>query len=154
MPGFLAGNTSSSDTAGTNIFSRHITRSEAIVNAAVTARYSLPFIVATITTNVPPIMRTLSEDIACYFTVRASHMRDGASRNEYADDYLRALDTLEKIEKGDITLTYTDGSAVATRSTGRFLSSEENYTPIFGRDDPKDWERDADEVDDQANARL
>ena len=153
IPNFLSGNTTSSDTAGTSIFSRHIDRAEGIVNGCVTARYSLPFITATTTTNVPPILRTITEDLACYFALRGAYTQDGQNKNAYYTDYKTAMETLDGIKNGTVKLAYTDGSLVPTVSTNRFLSSTEGYTPVFGLDDPRVWKRDSDEIDDQEDAR-
>lgn len=153
LPNWLKGNTTTSDAPGTAVFDKHITRAESLVNAAVSVRYSLPFIVGTTTSNVPPVLRTLTEDIACGYALRGSFAQDGASRNEYPESYFAALDMLKQIEKGEIILTNTGGSVVPTLATGRMKSSSENYTPIFGLDEPKQWKRDANEISDQESAR-
>lgn len=147
IPNFLSGNTTTFDMAGTAMFSRHIDRSESVVNTYVTSRYSLPF------SPVPPILRTISEDIACYFAVRSAYTQDGQNRNQYFPEYREAMKTLESIRKGDIKLGYTDGSLVAVNTSARYISSTENYTPVFGTDDPENWKVDDDLVKDQSNAR-
>jgi len=152
VPNFLRQNTTTSDTAGTSMFSRHIDRAESVVNSAVSRLYSLPFITGTTTTNVPPILRTLSEDIACYYALRSAYTQDGASKNPYVDAYKVAMDTLNDIADGKIKLADTLGSLVAVRPT-RYLSDKEGYTPIFGLDDPNEWKRDEDEITDQEAAR-
>lgn len=130
-----------------SIFSTHIDRAESVVNSYVTARYSLPI------SPVPPILRTLSEDIASYFTIRGAYVQDGQIKNEYYTEYKEALKILDQIKNGTIKLSYTNGSLVATASANRFLSSTETYTPIFGLDDPDNWQRDKDEIDAQSTAR-
>ena len=147
MPFFLSGNTTTSDSAGASIFARMAVKAESVVNAAVSARYSLPF------TTVPPLLRSLAEDIACYFSLRGSYVQDGQNRQEYMDDYKQALETLEKIEKGSIKLTLTDGSAVPTAYASRFSSNTKDYTPIFGLDDETAWGVDADLLSAQEDAR-
>ena len=64
------------------------------------------------------------------------------------------MEVLQKIAEGDIQLTYTNGSIVPALASGRMLSSAEGYTPIFGRDDPENWERDENEVTDTEAARA
>lgn len=150
IPQFLSGNTTTSDTAGTNIFSRHIDRAEGVVNSYVATRYSLPF---NTTTSIPPLLRTLSEDMACYFAIRGAYTQDGQNTNQYFPEYRKAMETLEAIKNGQIQLAYTDGSLVSPVSSSRFLSSTENYTPIIGLDDPELWKRDNDEIDAQNSAR-
>lgn len=147
MPNYLAGNTTTSDTSATNQFSRHIDRAESTVQAYVARLYSMPF------SPVPPVIRTLSEDIACYYALRSSFTQDGMSKNPFYEAYKVAMETLEKISKGEIKLADTAGSLLATQASNRYLSSTEGYTPIFGRDDPTDWQRDQNEIDDQEAAR-
>ena len=139
-PGFLQEDTTSVDEVATARFSKHIDRAESIVNGAVGRRYSLPF------TTVPPVIRTISEDIATYYALRGSFSQDGKVKNPYLVDYQSALDMLEKIMMGTMPLTYTDGSEVPANSANLFLSTTKDFRPIFGLDDAVDWRRDPDEV--------
>lgn len=152
IPNFLRQNTTTSDAAGTSMFSRHITRAESVIDSAISRLYTLPFITGTTTTNVPPILRTLAEDIACYYALRSSYTQDGASKNPYVDSYKTALDTLEDLASGKIKLADTSGSLLAVRAS-RYLSDKEGYTPIFGLDNQKQWKRDEQEEADQEAAR-
>lgn len=147
IPNFLIGNTTTSDTAGTAMFSKHIDRAEGIVNTYVSARYSLPF------TTVPPVLITLSEDLACYFAVRSAYTQDGQNKNQYYPEYKWAMEQLDSIRKGEIKLTLTDGSEVTGDTSNRYISSTENYTPVFGIDNPENWKVDPDLIDDQRDAR-
>jgi len=149
LPGFLKGNTTTSDTEGTNIFARQIENAESKVNAIIASRYDITRFTSG---SIPPLLRKLTEDIAVYNVIRLTGYRSD-DRNEYLDDYKRAEETLEKIIKGQINLTYTDGSAVPTIATSRFISSTRNYTPITGLDDPINWQRDPDEINDQKSKR-
>lgn len=143
-PMFLRGNTTTSDTAGAALFSRHIDRAEDAINGHLAARYATPFSVG----SVPPLVKTWAEDIATYYAMRATYTQDGNIRQDYVDAFKRAEDQLIAAANGDITLILSDGSLAPTRSTTRILSSTEGYTPIFGRDDSDQWKRDADEVTD------
>lgn len=147
LVGYLIDNTTTTDSGGADIFSAHLDRAEALVMAAVSARYDMPF------TTIPPLVRSLTEDIACYNVIRAAHYQDSKQKNQYLEEFKSAFDTLKDIESGKMNLTLTDGSIVAIRSTQRILSANENYTPIFGLDDPAVWNRDADEIEDQSAAR-
>jgi phage gp36-like protein len=146
IPNFLRQNTTTSDTAGTSMFSRHIDRAESVINSAVCRLYPLPFV------NIPPILRTYAEDIACYYALRSAYTQDGASKNPYMDAYKIAVDSLADIADGKIKLADTSGSLVAVR-TSRYLSDKEGYTPVFGLDDQDEWKRDPNEVSDQEAAR-
>lgn len=147
IPNFLTGNTTTADPNGESMFSRHIDRAESIINTYITARYSLPL------SPTPPVLRTVAEDLACYFAVRSAYTQDGQNKNQYYPEYKTAMQLLEDIQKGVIKLALTDGSDVPSVSNNRFISSTENYSPVFGTDDPENWKVDADLVKDQQDAR-
>jgi len=149
LPGYLKGNTSTSDTAGVNIFSRQIANAESKVNSVIGARYD---ITAFTSGSIPPLLTKLTEDIAVYNVILLSGYR-ADDRNEYLDDYKNANETLNQIIAGEINLTFTDGSLVSVKSTKRFLSSTKDYTPITGLDSETSWKRDSDEISDQSDAR-
>jgi phage gp36-like protein len=148
LPGFLKGNTTTMDNPGALIFSRYINDAEAEINAAVAGKYSMPF------ATVPPLLRSLAGNLAAGYAIRNGFSVDSLRRNQYLDDYKRSFELLEKLASGDMKLTMTDGSLAPVNATGRFLSSTENYTPIFGLDDPDQWTRDEDEINDQEDARA
>lgn len=147
LPGFLKGNTTSSDAEGTAVFNHHIDRAESKINAMISARYDITGFSST-----PPLLAKLSEDVAVYSVIRATGIRAN-DRNEYMDDFQRAETTLNKLMKGEISLTYSNGDLVSVLSSKRFLSSTLDYTPIFGLDEETSWQRDEDEIDDQEDAR-
>jgi len=147
LPGFLKGNTTTTDAFGTSVMARRFNDAEAEINGVIAARYSLPF------TTVPPLVRSLTAKLAAGYAIRDGFAVEGLRRNQYLDDFKEAKDTLKMLVTGDMKLTYTDGSLVPVNTSSRFKSSAENYTPIFGRDEPKKWTRDQDEIDDTSNAR-
>lgn len=144
---YLEDNSTGGDPFGESTTAAHINRAEARINAKLSARYSIPF------SPVPPEIRRLTEDIACVYLIRASNYQAGQKKNEYLEEFKSAFDDLELIAKGEASLVFTDGSLVPPLSSGHFVSSDTNYTPIFGKDDPTQWERDVDEIDDQAARR-
>ena len=146
MPGALQGDTTTSDAKGTNIWSRHVDRAEGIINSALVARYTLPF------ATIPPLVRLMAEDIACWYWIRGVGVQDASIKNEMLAPYEQAFDDLTAISKGEKKLAATDGSLIAT-NPARFLSSATGFTPIFGLDNPRAWKRDQDEVDAQEDAR-
>jgi phage gp36-like protein len=103
---------------------------------------------------VPPLLRSLAGNIAAGYAIRNGFSVDSIRRNQYLDDYKHSFELLAKLGSGELKLTLTDGSLAPVNSTGRFLSNTENYTPIFGLDDPSQWDRDEDEIDDQEDARA
>lgn len=146
LPYILQGN-SVSDTAGVAIIAAHITRAEGVVNSYIAGRYALPF------TSVPPIVRTISEDLASYYIIRASYVQDGQRKNEYLPAYKDAMSMLEQIRDGKMPLALTDGSILTANTSGRYKSSTENYSPIFELDSEESWDADADQIDDITSGR-
>ena len=145
---FYKNNTTSSDTTGVAIAVKHIDRAEGTVNAALTRRYAIPF------ATVPPEVRRISEDIATYYLIRACNYQDGkTTKHAYLEEFKTAFDDLKNIADGKSRLSLTDGSLLPIKASSRILSSTEDYTPIFGLDPAKNWERDPDEIDDQENSR-
>ena len=153
LPSFLKGDTTTVDENGKAIFSAHITRAESLVNSVVAIRYSLPFIVGTATTNVPPLLRTLTEDIAVYYSLRGTLTQDGKQKNQYLIDFERAISVLDAIGAGTMALVDTTGAQVTPISTSRFKTNTRTYTPIFGLDSSTSWGRDVDEIADTKAAR-
>jgi len=147
MPFTLKGNTTSADAVGTAIFSRHIDRAEAVINGYIASRYALPL------SPVPPAIRTIAEDIACYNYIRAVYVQDGERENNYLQAFKDGIDMLKDIQKGDIQLSNTDGSLVTPLSSSRYKSSTEDYTPIFDLDDDKNWDLGSTRADDIADGR-
>lgn len=146
LPGFLKGDTTTVDLEGTSRFSKSVTRAESVINGLISRRYALPFIVGTTTTNVPPILRTIAEDIACYYSMRKTFNQDGKIVNPYLAEYKSAMKLLESIAAGTAALSYTDGSEVPAQSSNLMKSTTRNFRPVFGLDDPPNWRRDPDEV--------
>lgn len=148
LVGFLQGNSTGTDAEGTNIFSAHIDRAENYVKAVLAKRYE-----AFSAGAVPPLLTTITQDIACYYVIRAAHFKDSKNKSQYLEEFKTAFVTLKEIANGELSLADTSGSLVAVRSASTYLSNHENYTPIFGKDDPTTWDRDEDEVTDSEAAR-
>lgn len=153
LPKFLKADTTTMDDKGTAIFGKHIQRAEGVVNSFVGQRYALPFIVGTTTTNVPPILRSLTEDLACYYAMRGTLNQDGKNMNPYLGEFKSAMDILKDISTGDLLLTDTTGAQVTPLSTSRFLSTTKTYTPVFALDSATAWRRDPEEVTDTQTKR-
>lgn len=132
LPGWLSGNTTSSDTEGVAIFGAHIDRAESHVNAACGNKYTIPF------SPIPPFIRTIVEDISTYYALRGGGARQGQV-NEYMDEYKMALESLKKIAEGEMALTNTDGSLVPIVAESRMLSSSDDHELIMNMDEPRNW---------------
>ena len=125
-----------------------------MVNAMIGARYNVAgFIIGTTTTDVPPLVRTMSEDLACWFSIRGGYVQDGGRRQDYLDDYKNAVETLKEIRDGKQALLYTGGAVVPPVSASRYISNTEAYSHIFNMDDPENWAVDVDQVSDIGDTR-
>lgn len=150
MPNFLVGNTTTSDAYGAAIWSKAAERGEAEVIASVVARYDP----STWTSgSIPPLVVKLSEDLACLYAMRSAMTQDSQIKNPNLADWESAYDTLTLIQQGIKKLNYTNGSLVPTRSSSRFLSSTQGYSPTFNLDDERAWGLDTVREDDISSGR-
>lgn len=147
IPFFLKGNTTTSDTTGVALFSAQVDRAEGEVNSFLSARFAMPF------STVPPLVRSLTEDIACYYTIRAAYTHDGELQNKFLDDFKSAFETLQSIRDGKTNLAYTDGSLVPSRSSDRYLSNTNDYSPTFNLDSARKWKVSGNRLDDIKDER-
>ena len=147
LPDFLTGNTTTSDSKGTNTFSVYIDKAEAEFNGVAAKRYSLPF------TTIPPLAREIAFNIAAFYTIRAFSSRNWPNRNDMLDDFkMGGHDLLAMLNSGDIKLTITDGSLIGPISTFA-QSNRTDQGAVFGLDSPLNWKVDQDRLDDLEGSR-
>jgi phage gp36-like protein len=147
LPGFLKGDTTTSDTTGVAIFAQQIDNAEAKINAALARRYDIANF-----TMVPPVLRLLTEELTIYqVLMRTGYRAD--DRNEYANDYKAAKDMLKMLADGEMQLTDTNGTVIPQITSTKILSDKTNYGPIFGLDDEKSWAVDNQQLTDIAAER-
>ena len=127
----------------TDTISRHIVRASGVIDGYCARRFSLPFT----STSIPPMIRTICEDITSYYTYRSYFTQDNANRSEYYDQYEKAMLDLEKIRDGAIDLVDTSGTLVPvnTADTQSLLdSTTKDYHSFFDVDDSLNWKFDDD----------
>ena len=142
----MTGDTTTSDSTFSSVFSSFIDKAEARFNAAASKFYSIPFNV------VPPLARDMSFDMAAYWTILAFSTRDWPNRNEMLDDYKMVFDDLKLLQSGDLKLSLTDGSLIA-QSGSLISSNRDSEDSIFDVDEPTAWGVDQDRLDDLETAR-
>lgn len=134
-----------------NIFSlcsNHIRRSEGIVMSKVSRRYDMSGY--TITTA-PPLLKTITEDIASYFVYRSEFSSDNQNFNEWTDKFNDAMAILNELRDGTFDLVDTAGALIASRSTSTenlVTSNTKSYTPTFGEDSTTAQKVDSTKLDD------
>ena len=164
LPFALKTNTTTGDVDGVAVFSKHIDRAESLVNSYLSIRYSsqvpsggwgLPWGLewGNAATAIPPVLRTLSEDITCYYFIRSTYVQDGERKNQYADSYKEAVKQLEQIRDGKTPLALTSGALLSHITTGKIISSTQDYAPTFDEGSPENWTGDSEKDDDIANAK-
>jgi phage gp36-like protein len=124
-----------------------IVKGDAVVNSKIASRYSLPL------ASTPPLLETISTDIAAYYIMRTLFTRDGQNRNEWIDDYRASMKLLDEIRNGDTVLVDTTGAEVGTKSGGLY-STTSDYTPAFDMDDPENQQVDHDLIESIADERA
>ncbi len=141
LPGLLA------NTATTALIDSHIARADSLIDGKCARRYAVPF--ATTSTSTPPLIHTLSQDIASFFTYRSKFTGDGANRFAYLDDLMStAMKTLDEIQQGLIDVVGATGIVISEdASDSKIYSSNQDFTPIFDVDDETSWRVDPDRID-------
>lgn len=152
-PGFPQTTTSAGWTATLSIIDGNISRADNLINAKLAQRYD----VSSFATSVPPLVKSLSEDISTYYTLRAEFSGDNKNVNEWAEKFKDSIDILNEIRDGTIDLVDSSGNVVDERSTSvesMISSNTKDYAPTFGEDGDLNQSVDSTKLDDLEDARL
>ena len=126
----------------------HITRAENIINHYLSKRYTVPF------TTVPPLIETLTIDIAAYFIMRSLVTKDSQNKNDWVDDLLKtAKEELKDLADGKRNLLDSSGTPIAQLEVNDISSNRQGYTPVFDMDAVENQNVDSDLLTDIANER-
>ena len=139
--------TSAGYTQTVAIINSHITRADTLIKGKIASRYDI----AGFTASVPPLLRTISEDIASYFSFRSWFSQDNQNVNEWTDKFKEAESMLDMIRKGDMDLFNTAGALIAERASSNISLVDSNnldYQPYFDEDGPLEWKVDSEKLDD------
>lgn len=138
------------DAATLALASKSITRAENEVNKYLSKRYDLTASPFNTTTTIPPLVGSLTEDLAeGYMHIRMS--RGGKDAMKRGTDMLKlALDNLDLISQYKLDLVNSSGSVVVdmSQTAYRVLCSTSGYTTTFDEDSDLDWVVDPDKLDD------
>lgn len=130
----------------------HITRSDSLVDAAISKRYSIP------QSPTPPLLATISDDITAWMTFRSYYTQDNHNTFDHFDEMKeKAFETLSMIREGEIDLFDTAGSLI-TEKTAELANSivDSNtidFQSVFDMDDIFSSKVDTDLLDDIAGKR-
>jgi phage gp36-like protein len=126
----------------------HVGRADTLINSKIARRYDITGYDTT--GAVPPLLRTLSEDIASYFSFRAWFGQDNQNVNDWTDKFNDAVNILDEVRDGNIDLVNTAGSMIPeiTSSTSEYIDSNTvDYQASFDEDDSLDWKTDSNKLD-------
>ena len=145
-PGFPQTTLRAGYTATFALIGLNITRADNLINSKIASRYD----VSAYTTTVPPMLKSLSEDIATYYTIRASFSGDNNQVNEWAEKYKEAIAMLDQIRDGGMDLVDSSGNLEDERDEadpGLVSSNTMDYSPTFGEDATLNHAVDSDKLD-------
>jgi phage gp36-like protein len=143
------------DTATTSLVSQCITDAENEVDKYLSKRYDMADYMAMSLTALPPLLKTLTNQIAMGYYYQNS-ARGGKDSLDFGDKIIkRATENLILIQERKADLLNVNMEPVAEASTAgyKMVSNTTNYTPTFNVDDPLKWKQDQDQLDDADTER-
>jgi hypothetical protein len=145
LPGLPQTTSSTGHSTTIAVIDQHIARSDNIINSYIAQRYD----VSSFVSSVPPLLKTLSEDLTSYQSYRSFFSSDNQNFNEWTDKYLEAKEMLKELRDGKQDLVDENGNIIqeiVTSAIDRIESTTEDYQPFFDEDEPIDWKVDADKL--------
>lgn len=137
----------------TTLTSAHLytyaSQAEALVNARLARHYSLPL------ATVPPLLEAVSTDIAVYYAlVKRLFTAERLNASPWPERYKEALETLEGVADGTLTLVDTAGTIIGARTDiAEVYSTTQGYTPTFHEGPWTTHVQDDDKIEDETDKR-
>jgi phage gp36-like protein len=120
-------------------------KTEAIVNAKLAMRYTLPF------TSDIPVLQHITEDIGTYLVLRRLFTDQAVDKSEWFEEFKRAEELLDKIVRGEVALVDASNQVVAPKAT--VWASTEKYIPTFSELPEEFWIIDPEKMKDELEKR-
>lgn len=128
------------------VITEKITMADNIINGKIASRYELPF------STTPPLLETISTDLASYFILRREYTQDSQNKNNWTSEYKLLLQLLDDINLGKIVLTDSTGGEIIPTSY-EITSDTKDYIPIFDVDDVEESIIDSDRLTDISDSK-
>lgn len=147
LPGLPQTSTQNGHSETVALVTQHIARADNVINAKIAQRYSVGGFDTS--GSVPPLLKTISEDIASYYTFRSEFGGDNQNSNEWTDKFKEALTLLDELREGDLDLVNTTGSIISENvasSVDIIQSDNMDYQPFFDEDSVTSWKVDTDKI--------
>lgn len=151
LPGFPQTTTSAGYTSTVTMLQDQVIRADSVIDGYLSRRFTIPVNGAnTFTAAVPPLVRTLSQELTSAYVYRSYYTRDNVATSEYADQREKwALGMLEKISDMESDLFDTAGALITERiSSARMTSTTRTYAPTFDEGPVTGWLADPDKLSD------
>jgi len=123
-----------------------ITRADSIIDSKVGLKYSVPF------ATTPPVIETISTELAAYFVMRTLFTQDSQNKNEWITTFKECIKQLDMIAEGSMAVLDSAGAQLAF-SGDPVTSDTKDYAPVFNMDEIENQGIDPDLTDDIADER-
>lgn len=143
------------DSATTALATKTIQWAESEVNKHIAKRYNISGSPFDTSTTIPPVIVSLTEQLATGYVWRANS-RGSKESNKRAKDMIDGvLENLQALAKYELSILDSAGSLVTEKTNTSFqvLSNTDTYTPTFDEDNPLNWAIDKDKLTDISNGR-
>ena len=129
--------TSAGYSATVSRISSNIVRAESLVNSKVASRYDVSGFSAG---SAPPILKSITEDITSFYTLRSVYTGDNQNVSEWVENFAEAEKLLDEIRDGKRDVLDASGNILGSSSTTLLVESNtEDYTPTFDEQNPVNW---------------
>jgi len=131
------------------LITEKIDRAESIINGYLGRRYTVPF------SPVPPVVETMSINLAAHYTFVAKFSSDSHNTNDWVTDLkVDVMTQLEDYRDRKMDIVNTDGAVLPEKNAdSRVVSNTQSYYPTPDLDTVTSWEIDPDRLDDIKSGR-
>lgn len=131
---------------GPDLIGAFLARAAATIDGYIAGAITVPV------TPAPPLLVAIEEDLA-YVGILKRNSVEASKDSVLKDLYDEAIQKLEDIRDGKITLLSSTGAALAAGPGGQIWSSTDGMVPTFGISDIEDASVDTDRLTEEAAAR-
>lgn len=137
----------------TTLTSAHVAQfageAQSFVNGKIAKRYALPL------TEEVPLLQTLTTKIALYYLLsQRLYTAQRLEDSPWPGRYKEAVDTLEEVSDGKVSLVSASGTVLAGRSDiSEVWSTTKDYVPTFHEGPTGDHTQDSDKINDELDRR-
>lgn len=146
LPGLPQTTSSAGHSTTIAVIEQHIARADNVINGKIAIRYNI----ASFSSSVPPMLKTISEDLTSFYSYRSFFSSDNQNFNEWTDKFKSSMELLDDLRSGDLDLVDDSGNIIGEKETAdvdKIESTTQDYQPFFDEDEPISWAVDDDKLD-------